>query len=89
MGLKATGSWFTVCHKNKTEDAERVEKGLRPRFFTPPPFENNNIKSGPIFEAHVSRYGTRENEEGNVISRSERTKRRHARGTRATGKAPV
>ena len=88
MGIRLKGDWFQVVSKTRSGEQERIEKGFPPRLAQQIYNNPENIHQSAIFEAHALKYGTLWDEEGNVVARTERTKRRHLRGSRANGKTP-
>lgn len=78
IGLKRQ-SWDVVVAKNIAEDDKRVAKGAIPRFFTPPPMHNDNIKTSQRAEEFILAHKIPRLSNGDPIVSTERGRRRAKR----------
>ena len=89
MGIslkRGAPSWNTVIAKNLAEDDKRVAKGARPRFYTPPPMNNNNIRTSPAAEEFITAHKIPRLSNGDPTVSTERGRRRRAKWNKAEGK---
>lgn len=76
MGIKTNGDWFQVVHKNRQEEAERLKKGMTPRFAEQVYHNPENIKCSPAAKALIASRCTPRDEAGGFIASTERGRRR-------------
>ena len=75
IGIK-NGSWWDVVAKTRSDEAERIHKGLRPRLTPPVVSGRENIKTSEAAEAFIAAHRSKHDGEGHYSSSTERGKRR-------------